>query len=128
MIWSALVVALFVLLLAAVGWDIYLTTDAIEGNTFSELLREYGMKTPFFPWVFACLAGRWFHPSDTLKPLWSSQLATYLTIGIATLIVIAVGILYKVLRGNEYWIPPWIIVLIGLTFGALVAPVAVTGS
>ena len=80
------------------------------------------MKTPFFPWVLAALAGRWFHPFERLEPLWSSQAATYATLVGGTLLVIGAGILYKVLRGNALWIPPRLIVLVGLPFGALVAP------
>ena len=126
MVWNVMVVITLVLLLGAVVYDVVLTTDAIDGNTFSELLREYGMKTPFFPWVLAALAGRWFHPSEGLQPLWSSQAATYATLVIGTLLVIGAGILYKVIRGHTHWIAPWIIVLIGLPFGALVAPMSLS--
>lgn len=123
MAWTILAVVAVVLLTAAVVYDIVLTTDKIDGNTFSELLREFGMKTPFFPWVFAALAGRWFHPSDSLGPLFASQVATYIAILAMTALVVGAGIVYKVIRGNAVWIPPWLVVLVGLPFGAFVAPV-----
>ena len=125
MLWSILVIGMTILIAAAVIYDIVLTTDKIEGNTFSELLREYGKKSPIFPWTLSFLAGRWFHPGDKLKPILNNlpDAYTVVLVAVLTAVVVVIGVLYKRYCGAESWIPPWIIVAAGLILGSVVAPV-----
>lgn len=62
-------VLLIVGVIALIGIDIWLVSDKVTGNTFSEMLREGAKLTTFFPLSVAILIGRWFHPVDNLKPL-----------------------------------------------------------
>lgn len=51
-----IVVAVFV------GVDVYLATDKIKGNTWSEVIRSWGTLTLVVPWLWGILGGHFFHP------------------------------------------------------------------
>jgi hypothetical protein len=124
---TTLNIVFVVIALAAVAYDVWLTTDKIEGNTFSELLRADMMVTPIIPWVLAFMAGRWFHPwQKESEARWiSSNVPDATTLFYAALLTCAVaiaGAVYKQIRGSEHFIPPWIVILFGLVAGATVAP------
>lgn len=48
------------MVLAAVV-DVYLATDRITGNTWSELTRSWAEKSIIIPWIAGVIAGHWFH-------------------------------------------------------------------
>jgi len=53
-----------ILFLVIVGFDIYLATDSIKGNTYSARIRQWGRKWKWFPYVislgFGALTGHFF--------------------------------------------------------------------
>ncbi len=51
-----------VLILAFLGYDIYLATDKVDGNTWSEIARKIAGITPVLSWAWGVLAGHFFHP------------------------------------------------------------------
>lgn len=107
---SLLIIALIVL-------DVPAAIDAIEGNTFSELLRVGGRQMAVFPWTISIFAGRWFHPFDGLDPFGAH--------GPVALLAVTFVVVVGTNLSRQYYrpIPPWLIVLVGLIAGALLWPV-----
>ena len=64
-IWLACWVVLWMLIL----WDVYLSLDRLEGNTWSEVLRAASGRNPFLPWFFGAFLTHLFHHRDDLRPL-----------------------------------------------------------
>lgn len=111
-------VLLIVAVIALIGIDIWLVADQIEGNTFSEMLREGARVTTFFPWALAVLIGRWFHPVDSLKPVLGNF--SIPTLMITSYIVVVLG---DILKKKKHPVPLWIVVIIGIVIGALCVPI-----
>lgn len=91
--------------------------DNIEGNTFSELLRESTINTTFYPWALAVYMGRWFHPIDDLQSplgIWGPMILMVLS----WLVIVLGDILAK--KGIRIW--PWLIVISGYITGILTWP------
>lgn len=51
----------FAIIAIIIGIDVYLAVDSVKGNTWSEMIRTLGFKTPFAPWVWGGLGGHFFH-------------------------------------------------------------------
>ncbi|GAB3525927.1 hypothetical protein [Arthrobacter monumenti] len=107
---SLLIVALIVL-------DVPAAIDAIEGNTFSELLRIGGRQLAVFPWTIGIFAGRWFHPLDGLDPFGAQG---HVALIVVTFVVVVGS---HLIRRQDRFLPSWIIVAVGLLAGAFLWPV-----
>ncbi len=107
----------FVLLGALLVIDIYLATDSVRGNTWSELLRTWGKYTPFVPWVWAVLLGHWFNPGN--KAVFGQPTSVVILVWMTYILVISGLVLFKV----QYPIPPWTVILPGIVAGMLLWPV-----
>lgn len=106
-----------VLVIALIVLDVPAALDAIEGNTFSELLRKGGQQMPVIPWTIAIFAGRWFHPFDGLNLLGADGKVALL----AVTFVVVVGT--HLCRRHLRAVPSWVVVILGLVSGALLWPV-----
>ena len=62
-VWQASIF-LIIAVAAFIGLDIYLATDSIIGNTWSEIIRGADRRHPWFAYVtcfsFGLLVGHWF--------------------------------------------------------------------
>lgn len=106
-----------VLIVALIVLDIPAALDAIEGNTFSELLRSGGRQMAVFPWTIGIFAGRWFHPLDGLDVLGLHGPVALMTVSFAVVVGSHLSKLY------DRHIPSWMIVIMGLLAGAVLWPV-----
>lgn len=107
-----------VLILAFLGYDIYLATDKVDGNTWSELARRIGMVTPFLPWVWGVLAGHFWHPFRAyilFIPAGNVALLIWLT-----WVLVVAGMILKQYGWN---IPMWAPLIPGFFAGWLLWPV-----
>jgi len=72
-----------------VVWDVYLALDSVQGNTWSEVMREASTLKPLFPWLLGALLAHLFHFRDDLKPIFdrdaSSTLMVALTFGLGVI-------------------------------------------
>ena len=63
---SAKIISYFVVITTAllIGFDIYLATDDIKGNTYSQRIRKWSKNMKWFPFVLSlalgALVGHWF--------------------------------------------------------------------
>ena len=108
----AIGVATFVLIVL----DIFLATDDIGGNTWSEILRSAAQRTPVVPWLGGLVMGHWFHPFDEASPAIDPP-GNWMVIVMLTLLVALLGFVVS--------IPPWLPLLPGAFVGASIWPVAV---
>jgi hypothetical protein len=99
--------------------DVWLATDRLPGNTWSELLRELSRDTLFVPWSLGVLMGHWFHPVDDLQPL-AGGASIWMLIG-GTVVLVAVGLILRF--ALKYTPPAWPWALGGLVAGAALWPV-----
>lgn len=51
---------LIAITVALIVWDIVLATDAVKGNTISELIALYDQRFPIIRFAFGVLCGHWF--------------------------------------------------------------------
>jgi len=65
-----------------VVWDVYLALDPIDGNTWSEVMREASTLNPLFPWLLGVLLAHLFHFRDDLKPIFDRDAASTLMVAI----------------------------------------------
>lgn len=105
------------LIIALIVLDIPAAMDAVEGNTFSELLRRGGRQMAVFPWTISIFAGRWFHPFDGLDPFGRHG-------QVALLVVTFLVVVGTHLCRQYVWaVPSWMIAILGLICGAVLWPV-----
>lgn len=72
-------------------WDVYLSLDATEGNTWSEVMRVASVRNPVLPWLFGAFLAHLFHLQDDLKPVLDHDAAHTVMIAL-TLGFVAIGI------------------------------------
>ncbi len=116
-VWAVVAAAAFWMVFIIIT-DVFLA-GGIEGDTWSEQIRNWSLTAPLGPalaWLFAVLAGRWFHPGSQTEVLDNDALGWVLT-GIATAIVIALGLVFRYAVRDMRWIPPWAVVILGLVAG-----------
>lgn len=104
------------LIIALIVLDIPAAVDAVEGNTFSELLRAGGRQLAVFPWTFGVFAGRWFHPLDGLDLFGVDGAVALLAISF----VVVAGTHF--IRLHAWFLPSWIVVALGLVSGSILWP------
>ena len=115
--WVIGIVALVFVVTLLVLTSIASFGDSIQGNTFSELLRESTVNSTFYPWALAVYMGRWFHPVDGL----SSPLGVFgpILLMASTWGIVVLGDVLK-RKGKRIW--PWLIVAVGFGVGVLTWP------
>lgn len=81
------IIAGLILLSVIIGLDVYFATDAIKGDTWSEMIRKLSHLTTLIPWAWGVLAGHFFHPN--LKPLlkFPNNIALLVWLTVATTII-----------------------------------------
>lgn len=112
---KSVLIGLGVLVGALIVVDVFLATDEVGGNTWSELMRIAADKTPVVPWLCGLVMGHWFHPGEALDPLIDPP-GNALALLLMSAIVLVIG--YVVV------LPPWLPLVIAAPIGALVWPVA----
>jgi hypothetical protein len=115
----AIAIVVIVLIVILIGVDVYLVADKVPGNTWSEMLRSAATHTTFVPWTLAVLAGRWFHPVDSMETL-GGQSAGVAVLMVTSYVVVVAG---DILRKRWKPVPGWIIVLIGVPTGVFFCPI-----
>lgn len=79
-------------------WDVYLSLDSTEGNTWSEVMRLASESNPVFPWILGAFLSHLFHHKDNLGPLLEAD-AAQTVMFILTLLLLAMGWLGLELNG-----------------------------
>ena len=102
-----------------IGVDIYLATDAIKGNTWSELLRAWSLKTPLGPWAIGVLSGHFFHPTNGFQAVLGQPSSIALLVWLTALVGM-VG--FWTLKAGLP-IAGWVIILPAFIAGWLLWPV-----
>jgi hypothetical protein len=104
-----------------IGLDIYFLTDSVSDNTWSEIIRKFGKRTPLAPFACGVLSGHFFWP-ELLKefiPLLGQPGSVALLIWAACV----VGIIGLGLVESGITFPLWLAFLIGTVGGVLLWPV-----
>ena len=60
--WWFTLVTMGVVTVALIGWDIYVATNTLEGDTISEIMLLFAQKRMIVPMFFGVLMGHWFWP------------------------------------------------------------------
>lgn len=60
---TSLIVVIVVAVL--VLWDVFVAVTPEEGDTISEIIRDYGSRHPVLPFGFGVLSGHFFWPAKT---------------------------------------------------------------
>lgn len=98
------VVIVLVATIALAAYDVWPMLTEPDGDTISEVLRDWAVRVPFVPAAFGVLCGHWFFPSDRPRPSWGPPaLAVY---GVALLVASLVA----------YLTGDWMRAPMGLTF------------
>jgi len=82
------------IIIILIGWDVYFLFDKTPRNTWSEVLRLWGLKTLIVPWAWGGLGGHFFHffkrskpiidrPGNIILLIWLSVLVVLISIGIS---------------------------------------------
>lgn len=95
--------------------DVFLATDDVSRNTWSELIRVAGKKTIAVPWMLGLVMGHWFHPTDHAKPSIDAP---------GNAVVLLAATLFVALVGLAVEIPLWIPLVLAAPVGALIWPVS----
>ncbi len=85
------------------GYDLLPALNNLEGDTISEILRDWAPRWPVVPSAFSVLIGHWFvHPKSIKRPTWGP----FALIGIAVAMCILSLISY--FTGQWLYVPAWI--------------------
>lgn len=84
------------------GIDVYLASDHVPGNTWSEIAHYLGILSPFLPWCWGFLAGH-FWPYNGYRPFNHTNGIFVLVWLTWTIVVLGLGC-----RQAGYPIPPWL--------------------
>lgn len=95
--------------------DIFLATDVVAGNTWSELLREAAEHTPVVSWLWGLIMGHWFHPNDDQTPVIAPPLNALVLLTLS---------LFVLVIGYGVTVSPWVPLVIAVPIGALLWPMS----
>lgn len=112
---KSVLITLAVVVAALIVIDIFLATDPVKGNTWSELLRAAAENTPVVPWLWGLIMGHWFHPNDEQRPLIRPPVNALVLLALSLLVL---------LIGSGLTVSPWVPLVLALPIGALVWPVS----
>ena len=99
-----------------IGLDVYLASDHIGGNTYSEVIRTWAYNLPLIPYAYGVLAGHFFilrsaplleHPSN------------YVLLGWSGIVWIIAGL---VMRQLGIHCPAWVALVLGAVAGHYLWP------
>ena len=113
--WIVIGLSLLAILL---GIDVYLATNNVPGDTWSQLLRRWGEGTPLIAWTCGVLMGHWFHP-DSWKPLLGQPTSVMILIWFT----VTLGIIGLGFRAIGHPLPSWMVLLPAFLAGGLFWPV-----
>jgi hypothetical protein len=102
-----------------IGLDIYLAADGVEGNTWSEILRQWSVITPVVPFIYGVLGGHFYHPVDGLDPI----VDTPGNIALLVWVTVLIGVIGILTTKHDVEIAPWIPVIPGFIAGCFLWPV-----
>jgi hypothetical protein len=108
------------LLAALTGIDLYLAFDKIPGNTWSEIIIMWAKATPIVPWICGVLSGHFFHPYDSMKPLFGQPNSMVVLVWTSCCVGLA-GI--ALVQSYGFHMPPWVPFVVACVVGALLWPV-----
>lgn len=100
-----------------VVWDVYLSLDAIDGNTWSEIMRGASVRNPVFPWLFGAFLTHLFHFQDDLKSIFDQDASTTVMV-VLTLVIGAIGI--RGVELTDWWVT--FVFFLGMVAGLLLWP------
>ena len=92
-----------------IGIDIYLFRDNIVGNTWSEMVREFGNKNPLLPWVLGGLLGHFYHVDFLPKHILGDPQSAIVLVWLS----VVVGVAGLVLKHGGITVPPVIVLFAG---------------
>lgn len=115
---AAIVIGLS-LVAALIGVDIYLATDSVIGNTWSELLRAWSLTTPLGPWAIGALSGHFFHPINNFQAVLGQPNSIALLVWLTAL----VGMIGLIAFRAGTPIPGWTVMVPAFIAGWLLWPV-----
>ena len=98
-------------------WDIYLSIDAVCGNTWSEVMREASLRKPVLPWLLGAFLTHLFHFKDDLQPVIDRDAA------ITVMVILTLGLGALGITGIE--LAGWcmsLTVVLGMAAGLLLWP------
>jgi hypothetical protein len=104
-----------------VGWDLFVATNKVKGDTISEILQQIGQSHPFVPFAFGVLLGHFFWVGEPALVPWQ-QVAALLC---SSFVCFLVDFLY--IRGFVdalciLYHQPIIISLFGILCGRIIWP------
>jgi hypothetical protein len=97
------------LIAAFIGYDVYLATDGVRGNTWSEIARKFAKASTFLPWACGVLCGHFFHPDAGAGR----------HVGVLVWLTFVVVIAGMVSKRAGRPVPPWVPLLPGCLAGCL---------
>lgn len=53
------------------AFDLYLATNSISGDTYSEIIKNASTKIAILPWAFGLLCGHWFWNGERVRKWWA---------------------------------------------------------
>ena len=113
MVWSPLATQIVVGIVTAIiiGFDIWLASNGVPGDTISVVIHKWAILAPFIPYVWGVLTGHFFLPmhSPVFREPWAS-----IVLGSSGIIMILLGIL---LRYFAITAPPLFFVFVGICAG-----------
>ncbi len=110
-------VACWIFIWVMVVWDVFLALDAVDGNTWSEVMRAASVGNPVLPWLFGILIGHLYHHRDDLAPIFDSDAAESVLM-LLTLLLIVAGFVFNGLDGWQVTV----MALAGIAAGYLLWP------
>lgn len=115
-----IVIAIGLILVAMlIGIDIYLATDSVKGNTWSEIIRMWSKHTTLVPWLMGILTGHFLHPYDNFRAV----LGQPASIAVLLWLTGIVGILGLGFMRAGYPIPGWSLLIPAFIAGWLLWPI-----
>jgi len=103
--------AIIVVVVAAlILWDVFVAITPEEGDTISEVIRDYGRGHPVIPYGLGVLSGHFFWPAKNRI----HAAITFISLGSTGILLTALGLMY-----NLDW-PAILVLFFGILVGHLV--------